>query len=146
MVGSYARVFDKISSQYGWEDEKILDLTVSRMRQISATIDERLWLEAFRQRQLVAWQTRTSVAWMVKLTSGIEPDMAKTLMEEASNISLDNVNPSKGTSSTTPKAAPGIASKKDFYNMSDEEIEQHLGKSDNGNGSFEALIGGFRAR
>lgn len=138
-------MFDKIASQYGWDDEKILDLTISRMRQISAVIDERLWLDAFRGRQLVAWQTRTLASWMVKLTSDMEPDMANKLMEEANGISLDNAKPTEG-GQTTKKAAPGVAPKKDFYNMTDEEIEQHLGKSENGNGSFEALSRGFRSK
>lgn len=81
---------------------------------------------------------------MVKLTSDMQPDMAKQLIEEASNISLDSTNPSKDAPKSTSKAAPGVATKKDFYNMTDEEIEQHLGRSENGNGSFEALVSGFR--
>lgn len=110
------------------------------MRQISASIDERLWLEHFRQRQLVAWQTRTLAAWMVKTTADFDEKSAQTLFQEASEIELDGVRPGKQEAGSTP-APTGSSSPpvKDFYNMTDEEIEQHLGKSENRTGSFEAM-------
>ena len=37
----YARTFDLISSQYGWTDSQILDLTLSRLRQVRDVIFER---------------------------------------------------------------------------------------------------------
>lgn len=37
----FARTFDLLASQYGWTDEEILDLTMSRMRQAREIIWER---------------------------------------------------------------------------------------------------------
>jgi hypothetical protein len=64
-------------------------------------------------------------------------------MTEANGISLDSAKPAEN-SSGAKQAKPGVATRKDFYAMTDEEIEQHLGKSENGVGSFEALQRGFR--
>jgi len=115
------------------------------MRQISAAIDEAAWIEAYKQRQLVAWQTRMLCAWLVKLTPDMTPEMSKNMMEEVMAISLDQVteNASDPTSQK-PKVSPGLPTRKDFYNMSDDEIEASLGTADNGNGSFEQLMAGFQ--
>lgn len=37
----FARTFDLISSEYGWSDDQILDLTMARMRQVREVIMER---------------------------------------------------------------------------------------------------------
>lgn len=139
-MGSFSRVFHKISSAYGWSDKRILNLTIRRMRQISAEIDQSAWLEKFHQRQLIAWQTRMICSWLVKLTPDMTPDMAKKLLEEAASISLDG---NQGSRVVSPPEESKIT-RRDFYDMSDDEIEQHLGVADNPAGSFEKLMGGFR--
>lgn len=141
-MGSFSRVFHKISSAYGWDDKKILNLTIKRMRQISAEIDQADWIEKFHHRQLIAWQTRMICSWLVKLTPDMTPEMAQELMKEASAIALDgqevdSSQPSVSNNSSKP-------TRRDFYDMSDEEIEQYLGKADNPDGSFEQLLRGFR--
>jgi hypothetical protein len=101
----------------------------------------------FQQRQLVAWQTRMICSWLVKLTPDMESDQANKLLKEATAISLDGMlpegEPEEEKSARGPVVNPGLATRKDFYNMSDEEIERNLSQSDNGNGSFEALLRGF---
>ena len=139
-MGSFSRAFHKISAAYGWDDEKIKELTIRRMRQISAEIDQAAWIEKYHQRQLTAWQTRMICSWLVKLTPELTPESAKSLMDEAASISLDGAAPAKTSNTQRPV---GVPTRRDFYNMSDEEIEQHLGQGDNGDGSFEQLLQGF---
>ncbi len=62
-------------------------------------------------------------------------------MEEAASISLDGAAPTKPTAPSS--AQVGLPTRKDFYGMSDEEIEKYLGQGDNGDGSFEQLLQGF---
>jgi hypothetical protein len=118
------------------------------MRQISASIDEADWQKQFYSRQLVAWQTRMICSWMVKLTPDMEPKMAKQLLEEASEISLDGMSPTQTSNegNKASKVTQSVPTRKDFYDMNDEEIERYLGQGDNGNGSFEALLKGFGRR
>jgi len=143
-MGSFSRVFHKISAAYGWGDEKILNLTIRRMRQISAEIDQANWIEKFHHRQLIAWQTRMLCSWLVKLTPDMTPETASDLMAEAAAISLDGQEAAVKKSTDLPSSYK--PTRKDFYNMSDEEIEKHLGSADNPDGSFEQLLSGFRGR
>lgn len=77
-------MFDLISSEYGWDDEIILDKTLKRLRQITASIAERK-LTARRENRLIAsWQTR-SLAMVMASTSGSED-----LMKFAANLTIDS--------------------------------------------------------
>ena len=118
------------------------------MRQISAAIDEAVWTERFNDRQLVAWQTRMICSWLVKLTPDMSEEAAKQLLEEAQGISLDGMNPSVEGNNTQKKSSPVSAkpTKNDFYKMSEQDIENSLGQADNGDGSFEALMGSLGLR
>lgn len=143
-MGSFSRVFHKISSAYGWSDNKIKKLTIRRMRQISAEIDQAAWIEKYHQRQLVAWQTRMLCSWLVKLTPDMSPETAKKMMEEAASISLDGTERQENSVPTVKMTkTSAIPTTEDFYNMSDEEIEQYLGKGENREGSFESFRTGF---
>lgn len=118
------------------------------MRQISAAIDEDTWNKRFSDRQLVAWQTRMICSWLVKLTPDMSSDMANQLLKEAQGISLDGMNPSvdDGKSPIVNKSSVNKPTKQDYYKMSEEEIESNLGKADNEDGSFEALMGSLGRR
>lgn len=59
LLGGFSRAFDLISSQYGWTDEAILDLTVGRTRQIIAAIGERMRNQDTVKRLYIEWQTKT---------------------------------------------------------------------------------------
>lgn len=79
---------------------------------------------------------------MVKLTPDMSQEMAQNLMREAASISLDGqeINPEdspKVSNSSKP-------TRRDFYDMDDDEIEQYLGVADNPDGSFEQLLRGFK--
>lgn len=118
------------------------------MRQISAAIDEAEWSKRFNDRQLIAWQTRMMCSWMVKLTPDMSSDMANQLLKEAQGISLDGMNPSVEDEEVKPsaKSSSKLPTKKDFYKMSEEDIEANLGTADNAEGSFEALMGSLGRR
>ena len=57
----FARTLDLISSEYGWSDDRILDLTLERLRQVRDVILERL---AEQQRQAADLVERQTVAIM----------------------------------------------------------------------------------
>lgn len=59
LLGGFSRALDLISSEYHWVDEQILDLSLTRFRQIFAAIKERKWGEALQRKELSAWQIRT---------------------------------------------------------------------------------------
>lgn len=58
LLGGYSRAFDLVSSQYGWTDKTIKNLTVGRFRQITSAIQQRQYFESRRAQSLVSWQTR----------------------------------------------------------------------------------------
>ena len=77
-------------------------------------------------------------------------ETAKQLLEEAQGISLDGLNPSNEGNGTQSRAVSQPTSakptKNDFYKMSEQDIEKNLGQADNGEGSFEALMGSLGRR
>lgn len=48
-----------ISKEYGWTDEQIHNLTLRRLRQVTAAIRKRQYADDRRERTMVSWQTRT---------------------------------------------------------------------------------------
>jgi hypothetical protein len=116
------------------------------MRQISAEIDQASWLDRFHDRQLVAWQTRMLCSWLVKLTPDMSPEAAKEFIAEAANISLDGAVQPSSSKEFKKVQSKGKPTRKDFYDMDDEEIEKYLGKAENQEGSYEQLLGGFAKR
>jgi len=58
----FARTFDLISSEYGWTDDQILDVTLGRLRQIRDVLFERRAEERDQQIDLVEAQTRQLAA------------------------------------------------------------------------------------
>lgn len=79
-------MFDLISSEYGWDDEVILDKTLRRIRQITAAITKRK-LEVQRiRRQELSWQTRSLA--MVTAAAGASP--SEELAKFAANLTIDN--------------------------------------------------------
>jgi hypothetical protein len=86
LVGSFARAFDLISSEYGWDDEVILDKTLKRIRQILAAITLRRKEEQRQQRLIISWQTR-SLAMVMAAAGG---NAHEDIMQFASNLTIDN--------------------------------------------------------
>lgn len=86
MVGSIARVFDLISSEYGWSDEVILSKPLKRIRQIIAAITLRKQEDRREHRLILSWQTRSLA--MVIAAAGSNAN--EELMKFASNLTIDN--------------------------------------------------------
>lgn len=86
LVGPISVAFDLISSEYGWDDEVILNKTLRRIRQILAAITLRKKERMKQERLMLSWQTRSLA--MVIASAGSNP--AEELMKFASNLTIDN--------------------------------------------------------
>lgn len=60
-------MFDRVSSEYGWSDDQILDTPVRRLRQISAAIAERLDFKALVAESHVEWQTKVLASYVAAI-------------------------------------------------------------------------------
>jgi len=90
-VGSYAAAFDLVSSEYGWTDEEINNLTLDRFWQVVAAISTKQYLQLREQKSLVAWQTRQLATYMV---GGWMTDSKKAKQEalnSAASIAFDDI-------------------------------------------------------
>jgi hypothetical protein len=86
LSGTISRSFDLISSEYGWDDEVILDKTLRRIRQITVDISLRLESRRKERRLELSWQTR-SLAMVMAAAGG---NASEDLMKFASNLTIDN--------------------------------------------------------
>lgn len=78
---------DLISSEYGWSDDQILDLTLTRMRQITTAIQQRHYLRHRQSRLVTSWQTRT-LAQFIALTIPTEGGK-NPVLDFAATLDLD---------------------------------------------------------
>lgn len=78
---------DLISSSYGWSDDQILDLTLPRMRQIVAAIQQREYVDQLAHRGTISWQTRT-LAQIISLTVPFGKGDKNPLLDLADQIDL----------------------------------------------------------
>jgi hypothetical protein len=85
LVGSIALAFDIISSEYGWDDDIILDKTLRRIRQILAVITLRRKEKQRQERLMLSWQTRSLA--MVVAAAGA--NASEELMKFASDLTID---------------------------------------------------------
>lgn len=84
LLGGFSRAFDLIASEYGWSDESLQDLTLSRIRQCVAAITERKTLEERKHKDLIRWQTRNIcffIANTLIVKEGSENTLAKLAQE-----------------------------------------------------------------
>jgi len=90
LLGQYSIAFDLISSEYGWTDEEIYNLTFTRFRQIVAAIERRKYLDYRQQSTLISWQTRNlaqyiAAGYMLSEGTRNEP------LENAQTLSIDKI-------------------------------------------------------
>lgn len=90
LLGGYSQAFDLISSEYGWNDEEIYNLTLRRFRQITAAINRRRYFEDRRERTLVSWQTRT-IAMFVAGGYMTDGKHENTAVKAAADIAIDDI-------------------------------------------------------
>lgn len=79
---------DSISSEYGWTDDVILDLTFCRFRQILTAIAQRQYESKRNQDLQVSWQVRTLATY---IAAGYMVDGENKALDQAQLISLDPV-------------------------------------------------------
>ncbi len=127
-------VVDLIQSEYGWSDERVLELPVCRLRQIARSIEDRLKAVSREHRDVVDLQTRAVVTFIAG-TVRVEKGKRNHLLEQANKFKLfaDSADPS-GVQSTDSVDRPEVF------------VEQGSQVADNRPGSFEALMQGFRVK
>lgn len=84
LLGPISQAFDLISSEYGWDDEIILNKTLRRIRQILAAIILRLQRKQKEERLLISWQTR-SLAMVMASSANPTEELARF----AANLTID---------------------------------------------------------
>lgn len=87
-VGPYAIDFDLISSQYGWDDEQILDLGFARYLQIISSIKIRQYLDTREENARVSWLARNVATF---IAASIMSDDNSEAIEAASRLAYDDV-------------------------------------------------------
>ena len=87
MVGGFASAFDLISSEYGWPDREILDLTLARMQQIVAAITLRKKGEVRDRKREISWAVRTISAFV----AGGYMTEDKSGIDAAHNLSIEEI-------------------------------------------------------
>lgn len=89
LTGALSEAMDLIASEYGWDDETILGMTLARIRQVVATISLRAYRERTYKESLLEWQTK-ALAQMIAATVPIEKkgQTSSPLMDVANSLSL----------------------------------------------------------
>jgi hypothetical protein len=134
LVGSLAIAFDLISSEYGWDDEVILDKSLRRIRQILAAITYRKLEQQRIRRQELSWQTRSLA--MVISASTMEPN--ESVMKFAANLTIDNEEYAEFGQNEEQPVVKAKSKLKVHANTQDTAVEQNFEAAANRN-SFEML-------
>jgi len=113
-----------VQSEYGWDDERVLDLPVCRLRQIIANVESRRKSLRLYNNTITEWQTRT----LAQFIAATVPEGGKALQKEAAKIRL-RVEDEKGSA--------------DDDTPMEKYIEEGSQVADNAVGSYERLMQGF---
>jgi hypothetical protein len=127
LVGGYARAFDLISTEYGWTDEVIGDLTLVRLRQITAAIEHRQFALDRKEMSRMTWQTRSLAQFIAAgyMTDGENPGLAL-----AGRLAFDEIEQAMIEEAEAQSLKPTVVSEHWTPDMPSES-------KDNGRGSFE---------
>lgn len=94
-VGLFASLIDKIQHAYGWTDDVILDLTLSRAVQMQEAINQREEIRHWEALKVTEWQVQ-SLAAMIANT--VEDKKAReSLFDTATSLSLTGDGKKKKT-------------------------------------------------
>lgn len=87
-MSGFSSAFDLISSEYGWPDTQILELTLARMQQIVAAITIRR-SQTVRERKLeLSWAVRTVASF---IAAGYQVDGENTGLQAAGEVTIDDI-------------------------------------------------------
>lgn len=125
-VGLFSTLIDKIQFAYGWDDERVLDLTLRRAIQIRESIEQREEFARWESAKIIEWQTKAIVG-MVANT--VESQKAREyLVDVASKLSLtkdpDDTKKNKKKRPTSYRTVDGKeVSLEELKNYSYHEID-----------------------
>lgn len=78
---------DQVQAEYGWDDDTVLDMRISRLTQIVAAIRYRHYAKFKNERRVTEWQTRMLSAFIAQT---VQDDKGRAqLLKEANKISID---------------------------------------------------------
>lgn len=88
IVGPFSQAIDLVQSEYGWSDERVLSLSLGRLRQVVEVISERQLALAKERWSHTVWQTRQICGF---IGATVDVDTSKTggvnpLVEAARDI------------------------------------------------------------
>jgi len=127
-VGGFARLYDLISSEYGWTDEQISEISVARARQILATIELRIKASFAQRASLTEWSTKRIVEF-IAATVPTQQGKTNKLLDYAQKVSLGLFK--EDSQKEEEEVPPEVF------------IEKGSQKAENSPGSFEGLIRGL---
>lgn len=90
---------DLIAGEYGWSDERILGLTLRRLRQIVAAIQRRIWLDDLNHRRIETAKLR-AVCTYVAATMQLAEGERNPMLDAATDLDL-------GTGTENPHRTAG---------------------------------------
>jgi hypothetical protein len=103
LLGPWAYVFDTISHEYGWDDDRILDTTVGRLGQIIAAIERRRESDDRLRRSELSWQTRSLAQMIAMTTPYVDMDGRVELYELATTLNMDTADTDPGPFGESPQ-------------------------------------------
>ena len=132
----------------GWDIDYVLDLSIARIRMLTATIFERRKQEFRQHAQLTEWSTKIIASTMAATTGKEGKELQKAVSKLSLNLDGDqqvqdpDFDPTQPTyrADTTGTTAPGA----DNHGLPDYVIKGSP-TANNKIGSTEALLGGFKA-
>lgn len=93
---------DRIQFSYGWDDEAVLDLTLSRAVQINEAITQREEFKRWEDRRVLEWQTHQITTAVVNVAM-IDKEGKEKLIGYYSTASLDGSKSDTSTKKNTPR-------------------------------------------
>jgi hypothetical protein len=104
LVGGYARAFDLVSTEYGWTDEVIGELTLARFRQILAAIEHRQYARSRMEQGRISWQTRILSSF---IAAGYMTDGENPAVTAAQKLAFDEIEQAMLEEAEEQQVAPG---------------------------------------
>lgn len=94
-----------MSSEYGWTDEQIGELSLARLIQITSAIKIRQFYEDRKRKSELSWQVRTMALFIAQgyMVSGENPGIKHALSLSIDDIDAALIEDAKTRTASTPK-------------------------------------------
>lgn len=90
MVGGFSTAYDLVASEYGWTDEQIGELPLVRLRQITATIQRRRFLNSREENARFSWLGR-NIAQFVAAGFMVAEGQENKALAQAGLLAMDDI-------------------------------------------------------